>query len=383
MIMNEQIKERIMHNITIVTPEQAGLIKEDPEFKDRIKPLTSAEHAQLEANIKAEGCRDPLTTWHDTLVDGYHRFEICKRLRLPFRRQAVDFTSREEVLCWIDLTQLGRRNLTSQQKKLLVGRAYNSNKPAQGGTGANRHAGTSDARENSASAIGKKQGMHEREVRRAGEFAQKVDADPSLAARVMRGEKIPPIKPKPAGASVQAHQSEVCIGGEIDKAIAELERVWTAATQDAREKFVAGFNPSQAMIELLRSITKQYAMKSQTGEIVRSAEPPSPPFEAAELPAEPKVPEARVDETPTVAFVRQIISELGVLELDNVTLGRARYVCEHIIKTPVDTPDWYFRHIKVALLQGNHRAKELHDQLMNLVGVLPPPIKPVLKYYEA
>ena len=40
-------------------------IQIDPEFQNLIPPLAPEEYAQLEANIRAEGCRDPLlwTRW--------------------------------------------------------------------------------------------------------------------------------------------------------------------------------------------------------------------------------------------------------------------------------------------------------------------------------
>lgn len=54
-------------------------IKIDPEFKALIPPLDADERAQLEANIVADGCRDPLVLWCDVLLDGHNRHEICTR----------------------------------------------------------------------------------------------------------------------------------------------------------------------------------------------------------------------------------------------------------------------------------------------------------------
>ena len=36
----------------------------DPEFKGLIRPLREEEHAQLEANLKADGCREPIIAWN-------------------------------------------------------------------------------------------------------------------------------------------------------------------------------------------------------------------------------------------------------------------------------------------------------------------------------
>ena len=49
-------------------------LKIDPEFKDAIQPLAPEELAQLESNIKGNGCRDPLVTWNDFIIDGHLGF---------------------------------------------------------------------------------------------------------------------------------------------------------------------------------------------------------------------------------------------------------------------------------------------------------------------
>lgn len=58
----------------------------DPQFKNLIPPLQRTEYLQLEENLLADGCRDPLVVWRGTLVDGHNRYEICMRHRIPFFR---------------------------------------------------------------------------------------------------------------------------------------------------------------------------------------------------------------------------------------------------------------------------------------------------------
>jgi len=97
-----------------------GVIHTDPEFQALIPPLSAEEKAQLEANIVADGCRDPLVVWGETLIDGHNRFEICNRLGLPFKTVLMDFAGRDDAIEWIINNQFGRRNLSDYQRGVLA-----------------------------------------------------------------------------------------------------------------------------------------------------------------------------------------------------------------------------------------------------------------------
>jgi N6-adenosine-specific RNA methylase IME4 len=94
----------------------AAALKIDPEFRALIPPLKPVEREQLEANLVANGCRDPLVVWRGILIDGHNRHEICGRRGIPFHTVEVALESREHVLLWIEENQLGRRNLTDDQR---------------------------------------------------------------------------------------------------------------------------------------------------------------------------------------------------------------------------------------------------------------------------
>ncbi|CAB4149083.1 MT-A70-like [uncultured Caudovirales phage] len=100
----------------------------DPEFKSNIPPLSDEEYAQLEKNILADGCRDPLVLWGQLLVDGHNRYAICTKHGLPFNIVQKEFASRDEALDWTDANQLGRRNLTPDQRSIIRGRRFNRTK---------------------------------------------------------------------------------------------------------------------------------------------------------------------------------------------------------------------------------------------------------------
>jgi ParB-like nuclease domain len=110
--------------------ELIGSLFIDEAFKSQIMALGAEEAEQLEANLKSEGCRDPLVVGvlanNVVLLDGHHRLEICKRLGIPFKAHINHGVStREKMANWIDANQLGRRNLVPEQMSLLRGRLYN------------------------------------------------------------------------------------------------------------------------------------------------------------------------------------------------------------------------------------------------------------------
>ena len=75
-----------------------------------------------------------MSIWGNTLVDGHNRYAILqKHPEIYFSTIPLPFESREEVLAWICKNQLGRRNLTPEQKYYLMGKQYEAEKAAHGG----------------------------------------------------------------------------------------------------------------------------------------------------------------------------------------------------------------------------------------------------------
>ena len=83
----------------------------DREFAELIPPLTEEEYKGLEQSILAEGCRDALVVWNDTLIDGHNRYRICTEHNIPFQTVERDFADRNAAMLWMIRNQLGRRNL--------------------------------------------------------------------------------------------------------------------------------------------------------------------------------------------------------------------------------------------------------------------------------
>ena len=125
--------------------KEAPIVNIDSEFKKLIPPLTKEERSQLEENILAEGCRDPLTVWkgHNILLDGHNRYEICDKYGVEFYVSEIELGDREEAKIWILQNQLGRRNLSPDKASYYRGVLYNTLKArTTNPQGKNQHSGT-------------------------------------------------------------------------------------------------------------------------------------------------------------------------------------------------------------------------------------------------
>ena len=109
--------------------------KIDPEFSAQILPLSFEELQQLEQNIIAEGrLLNPIITWNGYILDGHTRYRILKKHGfIKFEVEEIQLANKYEALAWICKNQLGRRNLSPERKKFLLGKEYESTKLAVGG----------------------------------------------------------------------------------------------------------------------------------------------------------------------------------------------------------------------------------------------------------
>ena len=101
-------------------------LKIDPEFQSKIPPLQFEEEQQLEQNIIAEGrLLNPIITWNGYILDGHTRYRILKKHGfIKFEVEEIQLANKYEALAWICKNQLGRRNLSPERKKFLLGKEY-------------------------------------------------------------------------------------------------------------------------------------------------------------------------------------------------------------------------------------------------------------------
>ena len=87
------------------------MIKIDPEFQTLIPPLSDDEYQRLEKSILAEGVRESIITWDDTIIDGHNRYRICQKYNINCPSKERKFESRDAARMFIIKNQLARRNL--------------------------------------------------------------------------------------------------------------------------------------------------------------------------------------------------------------------------------------------------------------------------------
>lgn len=156
------------------------------ELKVLIPPLSEEEFKQLESNCLNEGIREPLvlaqfpnkfSEVQTVLADGHNRYDIAQRNGLEFKTVVKDFSSFEEVKLWMDLNQIGRRNLHPKYFKQILGRIYNARKKQSSGRADRSFGVAKNATPKTHQQIAAQYGVGERTVVSAGnqqEIVQKI-----------------------------------------------------------------------------------------------------------------------------------------------------------------------------------------------------------------
>lgn len=92
-------------------------LKINEYFRSLIPPLSDEELSGLRESILKEGCRDPIVVWQDYIIDGHHRYAICRQHNIAFKTIAAQGLESElDVEEWMIKNQIAKRNLTTIQK---------------------------------------------------------------------------------------------------------------------------------------------------------------------------------------------------------------------------------------------------------------------------
>ena len=173
----------------------------DPEFEGKIPPLTTEEFQQLENNILADGVViNPIIVWDGVIVDGHNRYRIVnKHPEIRFSTCEKTFSDRYEAIAWICKNQLGRRNLTKEQKKYLIGKQYEAEKASHGGDRGNQYTNLASSqignlpnKEKTCERIAGENGISKNSVLRAEAFSKAVDiaddVEPGIRDEILAGK---------------------------------------------------------------------------------------------------------------------------------------------------------------------------------------------------
>jgi len=190
------------------------------DFKNLIPPLSAEEYEQLEKNIIEEGCRDALVTWNGVILDGHNRYDICTKHGIDFDVYEMEFDSAEDAKDWMDRNQLGRRNLTPDQRRIIIGRRYNREKDRHGGDRKSEKSSGKFFHLKTAETIAGESGVNEKSVRNYAKDAEFFDGiqekNPELAQKVWSGETT--LKDVKKESKKEERETKI---GEIKKSIEE------------------------------------------------------------------------------------------------------------------------------------------------------------------
>jgi len=173
-------------------------LETNADFKNLCRTLTPDEYSQLEANILAEGCRDPICKWRDVIVDGHNRYEICHKHSIEFATKEMEFSDGDEAEAWIINNQLGRRNSTEADRRYLLGKRYRLEKKKVGRPEEEKRAHCAPLK--TAERIAGEEGINQATVKRAADYSQDLDLmSPAISQEIRSGAMLTAVENCGAG----------------------------------------------------------------------------------------------------------------------------------------------------------------------------------------
>lgn len=232
----------------------------DPEFQNKIPPISEEEFKQLRENILAAGeVYEPLVVWDGVLVDGHNRLKVIQENpSVKWRIREMDFADKWAAFEWMYKNQLGRRNLTDEQRTYTIGKmnearkntdAFKGNQYTVKGGGCQN-----DANQNRiAGQIAEELGIGRRTVNRAAKFARGVDVlrdvNQEAADKVLSGKA----KITKSGVADIADMKRDDVEAAADAILADMAAV---KSEPKKPKKNTGYNAADR--ELYRVINEAY-----------------------------------------------------------------------------------------------------------------------------
>lgn len=183
----------------------------DPEFQNKIPPISEDEFKQLRENILEAGeVFEPLVIWDGIMIDGHNRWKVIQENpSVKYKVREIPFPDKWAAFEWMYKNQLGRRNLTDEQRAYTIGKMYQARKKSVGNSTSVRNAdGTFQSdqlgqngligltrraiKDGTAGNVAKDIGVSINTVKRSEKFTKGVDAlrvvSPEAADKVLSGK---------------------------------------------------------------------------------------------------------------------------------------------------------------------------------------------------
>lgn len=185
--------------MAVGTKELLATLKIDPEFRDKIPPLTDTEYEQLRENILEAGeVYEPIRVWNGTVIDGHNRLKVIQENpEVKWQTRDMEFVDKWAAFDWMYRNQLGRRNLTDEQRTYMIGKMYEARKKSIGAPIGNSNAEKQSdqsghvEKPKTRKALADELGVGEGTVQRAEKFKDGVDAirevSPEAADKILTG----------------------------------------------------------------------------------------------------------------------------------------------------------------------------------------------------
>ena len=237
-------------------------LKIDPEFEAEIPPLTEDEFDLLKQNILSEGrLLSPLIIWNGTIIDGHNRYRILlEHPEIDYETLDKDFPDRFAASAWICKNQLGRRNLTPEQRIYLIGKQYAAMKESRGGERSNSDKHGPDGRftaksqnetlrsdESAGTRIAQDNNVARSTVLRAEQYAMGVDAAdealPGIRRELLAGS-IKPTRDAVAAIARAAPEDRAELAEQLRQPRAKPEK-----TEEPEEFDDEGFEESESAVD--------------------------------------------------------------------------------------------------------------------------------------
>jgi hypothetical protein len=281
-----------------------------PDLHSLIPSLSADEYQQLEANLLAHGCRDPLVVWQEeqVLLDGHNRMELCERHDLPYAVHEVSLPDLDAAKLWMYDNQLGRRNLPPHQMSYYRGKQYELHK--QVGFKGNQYAsasGNSCQKHDTATMLAAQHHVAEKTIRNDAAYAKAID---TLAETV--GPE--------ARQALLARETKVT--QQDAKTLAKIATKYAHSAKAALDAAAGAKTPKQAR-QIVRHAAREYREHEEWMASMMRSEMPEDEWPASLRPAPEKPVDEqaweKVYETELARRLRDALHRLGLLSVQLVT----------------------------------------------------------------